>query len=156
MKRNYDLRLMERSYQVGDVVYLLDTAVLKGKCKKLCPPWKGPAVIVSQLSAFLFRVKLRNAVFVVNHDRLKFCRDREIPQWIKHWREHPDDRVSTAQGDDRVYCFCRKPWQGRFMIQCNLCSEWFHGACVDITPTDSIDIDVYKCGDCKRRGHSAF
>ena len=38
MKRNYDLRLLERNYEVGDAVYMLDTATLKGKCKKLCPP----------------------------------------------------------------------------------------------------------------------
>ena len=79
MKRNYDLRLLERNYQVGDAVYLLDTAVIKGKCKKLYPPWKGPGLIVSKVSSFIFRVKLRNAVFVVNHDRLKPCRDREVP-----------------------------------------------------------------------------
>ena len=35
MKRNYDLRLLERSYKLGDAVYLLDTATLKGLCKKL-------------------------------------------------------------------------------------------------------------------------
>ena len=154
MKRNYDIRLLERSFQVGDAVYLLDTAVLKGKCKKLCPPWKGPAVVVSKLSGYLFRVKLRNSVFVVNHDRIKLCRDREIPQWIKHWREHPDEVMTSAKGDDRVYCLCRKPWQGRFMIQCNNCSEWYHGACVNITQTDAVDIDIYQCDDCNRRGNS--
>ena len=38
MKRNYDLRLLERNYKLGDAVYLLDTATLKGLCKKLGPP----------------------------------------------------------------------------------------------------------------------
>lgn len=113
-KRNFDLRLLERNYQVRDAVYLLDTAVLKGKCKKLCPPWKGPEVIVLKLSSFSFRVKLRNAVFVVNHDCLKPCRDREVPHWIKHWRNNPgisqDD--ATSKGGDQVYRFCRKQWQG--------------------------------------------
>ena len=105
MKRNYDLRILERTYQVGDPVYLLDTAVTKGRCKKLSPLWKGPGVIVAKLSAFIFRVKLRNSVFVANHDRLKLCRDREIPQWIKMWKRNPDDAVlKPARGDDRVYC----------------------------------------------------
>ena len=45
MKLDYDLRLLERSYEVGDAVYILDTAVLKGKCKKLCHPWKRPGII---------------------------------------------------------------------------------------------------------------
>lgn len=151
MKRNYDLRVLERNYGVGDVVYLLDTAALKGKCKKLCPPWKGPAVIVSKLTDFLFRVKLRNAVMVVNHDRLKPCHDRETPQWIKHWKAKPDESVTTAKGEDRTYCICRQPWQGRFMIQCDYCKEWYHGACVNISSADAVNIDVYKCQDCRKR-----
>jgi hypothetical protein len=88
MKRNYDLRLLERNYEVGDKVYLLETAVLKGKCKKLCPPWKGPGIIVSKLFAYIFRVKLRNAIMVVNHDRLnkgaivtKYARLRKSFRW---------------------------------------------------------------------------
>jgi predicted aspartyl protease len=151
MKRNYDLRVLERNYQVGDVVYLLDTAVLKGQCKKLCPPWKGPAVIVHKLSDCLFRIKLRNAVFVANHDRLKPCRDRKIPQWIEHWKQSPEKSVATARGDDRIYCLCRQPWQGRFMIQCDHCGEWYHGACVDITATEAVNINRYCCSDCKAR-----
>jgi hypothetical protein len=156
MKKDYDLRLLELSYRVGDIVYLLDTAVLKGKCKKLSPPWKGPGVIVSKLSSFIFRVKLRNSVFVVNHDRLKPCRDKQIPAWIKHWQSNPVDTAKPARGDDRVYCYCRQSWQGRFMIQCDYCQEWFHGSCVDITPTDALDIDKYKCEDCTRRSRGVY
>jgi len=148
MKRDYDLRLLERSYDVGDPVYILDTAVLKGKCKKLCPPWKGPGVIVSKLSAFIFRVKLRNSVFVANHDRLKPCKDRRLPHWIVHWKQNPV-LTTTARGDDRIYCFCRQPWGGRFMIQCDVCSEWYHGACVGASQSDALEIDVYKCADCR-------
>jgi hypothetical protein len=40
MKRTYDLRVPERAYKVGDAVYLLDSATVKGKCKKLQSPWK--------------------------------------------------------------------------------------------------------------------
>ena len=152
MKRNYDLRILKRTYEVGDCIYMLDTAVLKGKCKKLCPPWKGPGIIVAKLTPFLFRVKLRNAVFVANHDRLKPCRDREIPQWIEQWKNSPkDDATASLRGDERLYCFCRKTWQQRFMIQCDHCLEWYHGSCVDITPTEALDINLYKCKDCKRR-----
>ena len=31
------------------------------------------------------------------------------------------------------------------MIQCETCKEWYHGSCVNITPTDALDIDEYKC-----------
>ena len=150
MKRDYDLRILHRSYEEGDLVYLLDTASVKGKCKKLSSPWKGPAVITCKISGFLFRVKLKNAIFVVNHDRLKPCKDRQVPGWVKHWRENPDVRSPDQGGDDNdVYCLCRKPWQGRFMIQCDYCDEWYHGSCVDVTAADALEIDKYKCGLCK-------
>jgi hypothetical protein len=148
MKRQYDLRILERPYQVGDVVYILDTAVLKGTCKKLSPPWKGPGIIVAKLSAYLFRVKLRNSVFVTNHDRLKPSHDRTVPRWIEHWKANPALSQGASAQDDKLYCFCRQPWQGRFMIQCDHCNEWYHGACVNVTPTEALDIDVYQCDEC--------
>ena len=45
MKREYDVKVYRREFQEGDKVYLLDTAAVKGKTKKLCPPWKGPAAL---------------------------------------------------------------------------------------------------------------
>ncbi len=151
MKRNYDLRLLERPYEEGDVVYILDTAVVKGKSRKLSQPWKGPAVIVSKLSSSLYRVKLKNAVFVTNHDRLKPCRDREIPLWIRTWHDNPSVASNPLdQLDQDVYCFCRQPWQGRFMIQCDYCDEWYHGSCVNVTAAEALDIQKYKCNTCKR------
>ena len=53
MKRNYDLRVLLRPYAEGDIIYLLDTASVKGKSRKLSAPWKGPALIVKKLSAYL-------------------------------------------------------------------------------------------------------
>ena len=38
MKRDYDLKTYVRVYDVGDPVYILDTATIKGQCKKLSPP----------------------------------------------------------------------------------------------------------------------
>ena len=40
MKRDYDLRTRQRSFQEDDSVYILNTAQLKGQCKKLNSPWK--------------------------------------------------------------------------------------------------------------------
>ncbi|KAH3834931.1 hypothetical protein DPMN_108264 [Dreissena polymorpha] len=123
MKRNYYLRVLLRPYAEGDVVYILDTAVLKGKCKKLCPRWKGLALIIQKLSAYLYRVRLRNSVFVVNHDRMMPCRDRKLPNWVKEnglTSSPADASTDTAE----IYCTCRKPWDGRFMIQCDFCDTW--------------------------------
>ena len=149
MKRNYDLKGIRRhSYKKGDAVYLLDTAVLKGQCRKLCKPWKGPAAVLERLSSALFRVQLRKSMLVVNHDRMKHCRDRNLPGWLRRLRERSDDPKPDTVEDPQLYCLCRKPWQGRFMIQCDRCDEWFHGACVNVTPTEALDIDQYTCPNC--------
>ena len=50
MKRNYDLRILEKPYQEGDPVYVLDSTAIKGKCKKLSAPWKGPGVISERIT----------------------------------------------------------------------------------------------------------
>ena len=149
MKRDYDVRVLLRPYQEGDVVYLMDTAVLKGKCRKLCSPWKGPGVISKKLSAYLYQVKLRNSVFVVNHDRMMPCRDRKLPAWIVQHRSQDQVDPDTLE-DEELHCVCEKPWQGRFMIQCDFCDKWYHGSCVNISPSDALDIDKYRCGACRK------
>ena len=59
MKRDYDLKTYVRVYDVGDPVYILDTATIKGHCKKLSPPWKGPGIVVNKFTPYLYRVKLK-------------------------------------------------------------------------------------------------
>ncbi|KAL8604519.1 hypothetical protein ACOMHN_015803 [Nucella lapillus] len=152
MKRDYDLKVLLRAYSKGDLVYLLDTAVGKGKCRKLCSPWKGLGIIVRKLSASLYQIKLRNSVFVTNHDRLKPCRDRKIPAWIQKYGSTPEVSEDSESVDEGVYCMCRKPWSGRFMIQCDYCLEWYHGSCVNVTASDALDMAKYKCKACLNVG----
>ena len=99
-------------------------------------------MIVKKLSPYQYRVKLRNAVFVVNHDKMMPCKDRKVPEWIskfKRSKEAEDDQ--DEEDDQKEYCVCRKPYSGRFMIQCDFCDEWYHGSCVNITPTYALGID---------------
>ena len=151
MKRNYDLRILEKTYDVKDPVYILDKAAIKGECKKLGPIWKGPGVVANKLSAYLYRVKIRNALMVLNHDMIKLCRDRTLPLWIRHWMENPQIEDPANASNEKIYCSCRQPYQNRFMIQSDHCDEWYHGLCVNITPIDALHIDKYKCSDCQRR-----
>ena len=83
MKRNYDLRVLQNHYEVGDVVYVMDTATIKGNCKKLLMPWKGTGLIVRVYSPSLYQVKMRNRESTMNHDRLKLCKDRDVPRWLQ-------------------------------------------------------------------------
>ena len=150
-KGGHDLRILKRPYKIGQAVYILDTASVKGKCRKLCPPWKGPAVVVKQISGYIFRVLLRKAYLVVHHDRIKPCNDSVLPAWIQQWHRNPT--YGEEEDDaDTPYCLCRQPWQNRFMIACDFCNEWFHGAaggaCVDVTATDAANIDKWACPNC--------
>lgn len=79
MMRDYDLKVFSRAYEEENLVYILDTATVKGKCHKLSPSWKGPGIVVKKLSPYLYRVKTKAAVMVANHDRLRKCVDRDIP-----------------------------------------------------------------------------
>lgn len=50
----------------------------------------------------------------------------------RSWRCRPcTKRHVAAQARSNTYCICKGPWDGRsFMIQCDKCKIWFHGACI--------------------------
>ncbi|KAJ4924485.1 hypothetical protein JOQ06_003441 [Pogonophryne albipinna] len=48
-----------------------------------------------------------------------------------------------------LYCVCRQPYDvRRFMIECDICKDWFHGSCVHVEEHHAVDIDVYHCPNC--------
>ena len=69
-----------RAYKEGGLVYIWDTATVKGKCRKLSPSRKGTDIVIKKLSPYLYRVKNKAAVIVASHDRLKKCADKDITQ----------------------------------------------------------------------------
>ena len=65
--------------------------------------------------------------------------------------EDMDEGDYDADGD--VYCICRKPDNGTFMIGCDgTCDDWFHGKCVGIEERDKNLIDKYVCPNCTKAG----
>ena len=36
------------------------------------------------------------------------------------------------------------------MIQCDYCEEWYHGKCVDVTLSEALQIDTFKCSACSK------
>ena len=101
MKRDYDLKLHEHSYQIGDCVYILNTTSKKGVSKKLIDPWKGPGIILNKLTPYLFRVKLQESVITINHDRITLCHSREIPSWILRYKAN---LVKNRTGINQISC----------------------------------------------------
>ncbi|KXS95637.1 hypothetical protein AC578_3556 [Pseudocercospora eumusae] len=63
---------------------------------------------------------------------------------------HEDE---AAGSDTDLYCICRKPDNGTFMIGCDgTCDDWFHGKCVGIEERDKNLIDKYLCPSCTKAG----
>ncbi|KAJ3069862.1 CXXC-type zinc finger protein 1 [Podochytrium sp. JEL0797] len=52
------------------------------------------------------------------------------------------------ENGERVYCICRTPDNGKFMIGCDNCKDWYHGACVNITERMGQSIKTYLCPFC--------
>ncbi|XP_066446335.1 lysine-specific demethylase 7A [Eleutherodactylus coqui] len=49
-----------------------------------------------------------------------------------------------------VYCVCRQPYDvSRFMIECDICKDWFHSSCVKVEEHQAADIDLYHCPNCE-------
>ena len=88
-KRNYDVRspLRTRKFDVGDVVYLTNSSVKVGECRKLQPLLKGPYVVKGVVSDFLYIIANQRGEKVHHHDRLKLCEDRVIPIWLQRLRD---------------------------------------------------------------------
>ncbi|XP_029635778.1 nucleosome-remodeling factor subunit BPTF isoform X3 [Octopus sinensis] len=51
---------------------------------------------------------------------------------------------------EKLYCICKTPYDdSKFYIGCDLCSNWFHGACVAVSEEQAQDIESYVCDECK-------
>ena len=55
---------------------------------------------------------------------------------------------SVEDNENEEYCICRKEDDGRFMIQCDSCEEWFHGHCVGLSKKEGNELNEYKCPIC--------
>ena len=84
-KRDYDLRIFEKTYSPGDVVYLRDTSTQIGISSKLRPPWIGPFLITVARPP-VYKLLGRKKSMIVHHDRLKPCTDSTYPLWLQRKR----------------------------------------------------------------------
>ena len=83
-KKSYDTRISVNNYEVGDMVYLLDSTKKLGKSPKLKSDiWKGPCVIIRKISDILFEIKNspKKRPKIIHHDRLKPYLTESSPQW---------------------------------------------------------------------------
>nr|POF15210.1 set1 complex component spp1 [Quercus suber] len=68
--------------------------------------------------------------------------------------EDEDEDMSGGDvDDDNLYCICKKPDNGTFMIGCDgPCEDWFHGKCVNIQEKNKSLIDKFICPNCAEAG----
>ena len=60
------------------------------------------------------------------------------------------NRADDINGKVSDLCSCLVPWDGvEFMIQCDWCEIWYHGACVGIQETDISKMDTFVCSRCR-------
>ncbi|XP_011348145.2 histone lysine demethylase PHF8 isoform X2 [Ooceraea biroi] len=49
-----------------------------------------------------------------------------------------------------TYCLCGRSYDPeQFMIQCDVCKEWYHGGCVNLKEYMTVDLDKYHCPQCE-------
>ena len=95
-KRDYDIRVFERSYNVGDVVYLRDSSTQINISSKVLSPWSGPH-LVTRARPPIYAIQGRRMEQFVHHDRLKLCDDSSFPLWLQRRR---NSLLSTLPMDD--------------------------------------------------------
>ena len=58
---------------------------------------------------------------------------------------------NPEQLDDKLYCLCQQKWDGKLMIECELCDNWYHPDCIGIHEKDDIKLNLMYivCSLCK-------
>ncbi|KAL9967721.1 hypothetical protein ACROYT_G026010 [Oculina patagonica] len=104
LKRNYDKRVSNKPYRVGDSVCFHNIRRKKGRNPKLDFPWEGPYLVVTVLSDVTYRIqKSRRAKPKVIHaDRLKPYLGPALKSWISDKEETvtPVESQVVSAGED--------------------------------------------------------
>uniref|UniRef100_A0A8C4QH11 CXXC-type zinc finger protein 1 n=1 Tax=Eptatretus burgeri TaxID=7764 RepID=A0A8C4QH11_EPTBU len=66
----------------------------------------------------------------------------------------PTPQNEEPEAEPPIYCICRKPDTNRFMIGCDMCNEWFHGDCINITQKIAKSIKQWYCDRCRENDPS--
>ena len=106
-------------------------------------------MVSEMLTPYLYRVQDGREVSVVNHGKLMLCRDKwnALPAWVRRMLSAPEDT-----GGEKFY-ICRLPDDGKLMIQCDECLDWFHGSCVGVDKKKARNIKRYFRPICSSQSY---
>ena len=87
-KLRYDSRTHTPRFLPGDLIWLFRPQRKKGVCPKLTSPWKGPGVMLRQVTDVVFKIQMGHHALpqIVHCDRLSSYMGRDIPDWIERVR----------------------------------------------------------------------
>ncbi|MBW0477219.1 hypothetical protein O181_016934 [Austropuccinia psidii MF-1] len=63
--------------------------------------------------------------------------------------EHDPIKSESQMEDDRLYCVCKRLYDGRTMIACDRCDNWYHNDCVGIGEELVELVDLFICPICQ-------
>ncbi|CAG9533022.1 unnamed protein product [Cercopithifilaria johnstoni] len=61
------------------------------------------------------------------------------------------EKIKTEQ---QTHCLCGSSDESSFMICCDHCGVWYHGACLQVTRTQANRIETYACPPCISKDNS--
>jgi COMPASS component SPP1 len=68
-------------------------------------------------------------------------------------KERSAEEAKYNDKGEQIYCICRKPDNGEWMIGCDFCDDWFHGECVKMDEVKAQLVVKFACPRCQEKGH---
>ncbi|XP_043471385.1 uncharacterized protein LOC122504370 isoform X2 [Leptopilina heterotoma] len=69
--------------------------------------------------------------------------------------EDEGDNSDSEDDPDRLWCICKRPHNNRFMICCDVCEDWFHGKCVNVSKAMGQQMEEqgveWVCPNCAKK-----
>ena len=132
-------------FERGDLVMVVNSATKVGQCRKLSERWLGPLIVTKVLSPILYKVTTRKKEKTVHVERMKRFVGA-VPLWVR--RKRRKLKEAKEESVEEVYCVCRGKDDGRPMVQCDQCWQWYHCDCMGLTREKARDMKIFECPDC--------
>jgi hypothetical protein len=67
-------------------------------------------------------------------------------------QQQPESRRAQNERGQAIYCICQLPYDGRPMIGCDVCDEWYHLGCIGVSDARAAALahQKYVCFRCAR------